>query len=316
MAMAKADGWTMRWDKKLNKKVPAEKYVSMPEHMLKWRSAAFLIRLYAPETMMGIRTVEEIEDSISEMRDITPPRPTIDDFKPGATMATETPESVDSPSDVLATAQTVADQGWEALRLWWRTLSENNRDILQANVDDLIACARAVDAQRATESVGSGTSSEGGGADTDDEGTSTDVQPPSETNPAPAPEPRPARPPRVTPTRAQAGARTPPQEVVREQLQASVAATEPPTSEEALASGKYFSRERALAADEPFALTAPQQVQRSAEFTRLTEYMQMETTRAGLEQWRAMNERDISGLRGYEDRDFWQDYQERLERMP
>jgi hypothetical protein len=95
---------------------------------------------------------------------------------------------------------------------------------------------------------------------------------------------------------------------VREQLQASVAATEPPTSEEAL--------ERALAADEPFALTAPQQVQRSAEFTRLTEYMQMETTRAALEQWAAMNERDISALRGHEERDFWQDYQERLERMP
>lgn len=38
------------------------KYRSMPEHMLRWRSAAFLIRLYMPEVMMGMQTIEEIED--------------------------------------------------------------------------------------------------------------------------------------------------------------------------------------------------------------------------------------------------------------
>ncbi len=38
------------------------KYRSMPEHMLRWRAAAFLIRLYMPEVMMGMQTIEEIED--------------------------------------------------------------------------------------------------------------------------------------------------------------------------------------------------------------------------------------------------------------
>lgn len=54
MAMAKAEGW-----------VQNAKYKTMPEHMLKWRSACFLIRLYAPEVMMGYQTIEEIEDTMA-----------------------------------------------------------------------------------------------------------------------------------------------------------------------------------------------------------------------------------------------------------
>lgn len=49
-SMAIAEGWTKN-----------AKYRSMCEHMLKWRAAAFLIRLYAPEVMMGMPTVEEVE---------------------------------------------------------------------------------------------------------------------------------------------------------------------------------------------------------------------------------------------------------------
>lgn len=65
MAMAKADGWLKN-----------AKYQSMPEHMLRWRSAAMLIRLYAPEVMLGIQSVEEVEDvSSGAARDVTPPRP-------------------------------------------------------------------------------------------------------------------------------------------------------------------------------------------------------------------------------------------------
>ncbi|ACL58985.1 hypothetical protein [Methylobacterium nodulans] len=64
MAMAKADGWTKN-----------PKYTSMPEHMLRWRSAAMLVRLYAPEVMLGIPTVEEVETPapVAPMRDVTPP---------------------------------------------------------------------------------------------------------------------------------------------------------------------------------------------------------------------------------------------------
>lgn len=50
MTMAKAEGWTKN-----------SKYASMPEHMLRWRAAAFLIRLYAPEVMLGYSTIEELE---------------------------------------------------------------------------------------------------------------------------------------------------------------------------------------------------------------------------------------------------------------
>ena len=64
MAMAKADGWTKN-----------AKYTTMPEHMLRWRSAAMLIRLYAPEVMLGIQSTEEVEDATpSAPRDVTPPR--------------------------------------------------------------------------------------------------------------------------------------------------------------------------------------------------------------------------------------------------
>ena len=51
MAMAKAEGWTTN-----------KKYQTMPKVMLRYRSAAFLIRLYAPEVMLGHQTSEEIED--------------------------------------------------------------------------------------------------------------------------------------------------------------------------------------------------------------------------------------------------------------
>lgn len=38
------------------------KYSTMPEMMLQYRSAAFLVRLNAPEVMMGIPTADEVED--------------------------------------------------------------------------------------------------------------------------------------------------------------------------------------------------------------------------------------------------------------
>jgi hypothetical protein len=62
MRMAKAEQWTRN-----------AKYTSMPEHMLRWRSAAMLIRLYAPEVMLGMPVLEEIETlPQAEMRDVTP----------------------------------------------------------------------------------------------------------------------------------------------------------------------------------------------------------------------------------------------------
>ena len=64
MKMAKAEGWTKN-----------PKYQSMAEHMLRYRSATMLIRLYCPEVMLGMQTSDELEDmrAAGQMRDITPP---------------------------------------------------------------------------------------------------------------------------------------------------------------------------------------------------------------------------------------------------
>lgn len=51
MKMARDEGWTKN-----------AKYKSMPQLMLRYRSATFLVRLYAPEVMLGIPTTEENED--------------------------------------------------------------------------------------------------------------------------------------------------------------------------------------------------------------------------------------------------------------
>jgi hypothetical protein len=72
MTMAQAEGWTRN-----------KKYETMPELMFRYRAATLLIRLYAPEVLYGYHTVEEIED-ISPLKDVTPPKLGVDDFKPGA----------------------------------------------------------------------------------------------------------------------------------------------------------------------------------------------------------------------------------------
>ncbi len=51
MQQAIAEGWTDN-----------EKYSSLGEQMLRYRSAAFLVRLYAPQVMLGVPVVDELED--------------------------------------------------------------------------------------------------------------------------------------------------------------------------------------------------------------------------------------------------------------
>lgn len=53
LAMAKDEGWSTK---------NGSKWKTMPELMLMYRSAAFLIRTYAPEISMGLRTDDEIID--------------------------------------------------------------------------------------------------------------------------------------------------------------------------------------------------------------------------------------------------------------
>jgi hypothetical protein len=52
-AMAEAEGWSRK---------NGSKWLTMPRQMFMYRSAAFLARLYCPEVLMGMATVEELED--------------------------------------------------------------------------------------------------------------------------------------------------------------------------------------------------------------------------------------------------------------
>jgi hypothetical protein len=51
MEMARSEGWAKN-----------PKYKSMPQHMLEYRAATFLIRKFMPEVMLGMSTEDEIED--------------------------------------------------------------------------------------------------------------------------------------------------------------------------------------------------------------------------------------------------------------
>lgn len=51
MGMARAEGWMSN-----------PKYKSVPHLMLRYRSATFLVRLYAPDVMFGYQTAEEVQD--------------------------------------------------------------------------------------------------------------------------------------------------------------------------------------------------------------------------------------------------------------
>lgn len=53
MEMAKAEGWTKN-----------PKYRSIPEQMLRYRSATWLIRLYCPEVLLGFGTSDELDDTV------------------------------------------------------------------------------------------------------------------------------------------------------------------------------------------------------------------------------------------------------------
>ncbi len=61
IAMAKAEGWYSK---------SGSKWKTLPDLMLRYRAAAFFIRLYSPETTMGLHTPEELYDG--EIIDVTP----------------------------------------------------------------------------------------------------------------------------------------------------------------------------------------------------------------------------------------------------
>ena len=54
MEMARAEGWTSN-----------TKYKGMQRQMLSYRAATLLVRLYAPEVLMGVQVADEIEDTVA-----------------------------------------------------------------------------------------------------------------------------------------------------------------------------------------------------------------------------------------------------------
>lgn len=59
MAMAKSEGWSSK---------NGSKWATMPEQMLRYRAATFLIRATAPEIGMGLQTAEELHDTVEAIQ--------------------------------------------------------------------------------------------------------------------------------------------------------------------------------------------------------------------------------------------------------
>lgn len=93
IAMAKAEGW---YSKK------GSKWQTLPELMLRYRAAAFFIRLYAPETTLGLQTTEEMSD-IGEAIDITPEKELsgLIEQEANETVIDITPDTDPAPGTVL-----------------------------------------------------------------------------------------------------------------------------------------------------------------------------------------------------------------------
>jgi hypothetical protein len=131
--------WTTFIDRKDgNKKKTHARWATlgMQRQMLRWRSAAWLIRLYAPEVMFGMPTADELEDTL---KDVTPPRPTIDDFKPGAGRKTNVPIAaterdqgswIEYPTELIEDAKFFADRGSVAFWSWWEKLPKFDQEKL------------------------------------------------------------------------------------------------------------------------------------------------------------------------------------------
>lgn len=91
MAMAKAEGWI---DKQ------GSKWKTIPDLMLKYRAAMFLIRLNCPEVIMGMQSREELEDIESR---------TIDVSRKGV-VAISRPDTLDALTAQIESASQTADE--------------------------------------------------------------------------------------------------------------------------------------------------------------------------------------------------------------
>lgn len=64
--MVKAEGWAGK---------SGSKWMTIPDLMFRYRSATYLARLYCPEVLMGLATVDELKDMDAEVINVTPVPP-------------------------------------------------------------------------------------------------------------------------------------------------------------------------------------------------------------------------------------------------
>jgi hypothetical protein len=125
MEMAEADGWTKN-----------PKYRSMPEHMLRWRAAAMLVRLYVPEVLLGFYTTEEVETFTTatpvESVRVDPPPAREPAPPPPPALEGPTSDAIQAAADTLAAA---ADRGMDALTAQWASTSKPVKAILKRRLD-------------------------------------------------------------------------------------------------------------------------------------------------------------------------------------
>jgi len=127
MAMAQAEGWTKN-----------PKYKSMPEVMLRYRSAAMLIRMYLPEVMLGLPTVEELETHEPAPREVVNAVPDRAKARPSgrSALGINHPEPVESPEPEAEPAEESPPTDIAALKAALKDLSPNADDIIEQCVEE------------------------------------------------------------------------------------------------------------------------------------------------------------------------------------
>ena len=105
--MAVKEGWYTK---------NGSKWQTMDEVMLRYRTASFFGKIYAPELLMGLQTVEEAQDVIDLNPDgsYTVPSTTVGEMRAGATQAAtraEPADIVDATQDNGDAAQGTSDDG-------------------------------------------------------------------------------------------------------------------------------------------------------------------------------------------------------------
>lgn len=103
VSMAKAEGWFGK---------NGSKWQTIPQLMLTYRAATFLIRTTAPELTMGLRTADEVED-IGEQTEVFAPPPALE-VLPVQEQATPAAAAASPASDLQAAQEALRAAAGEA----------------------------------------------------------------------------------------------------------------------------------------------------------------------------------------------------------